>query len=56
MGVAHWDDALRLLDDAGPAAESSADLELRAVAAYGAGDPEGSVAAWEDLYALQPRD
>ena len=47
-----WATALQLLDDAGPAGRSAAALELRAEAAYGGGDPEGSVAAWEDLYAL----
>ncbi len=51
VGRARWDGALRLLDDAGAAAASPAGLELRAVASYGAGDPEGSIAAWEDLYA-----
>ncbi len=51
VGVAEWDTALRLLD-AHPAATTAAGLELRARAAYGAGDPEGSVSAWEALYAL----
>ena len=46
-----WDDALDLLaDDA--VAGSAIGLELRAEAAYGGGDPEASVAAWEDLYEL----
>lgn len=49
---AEWDGALRLLDEAELASSSAAGLELRAIAAYGAGDPEGSIAAWEDLYAL----
>jgi tetratricopeptide (TPR) repeat protein len=46
-----WGDALRLLDD-DIAARSATGLELRAEAAYGGGDPEASVAAWEDLYDL----
>ncbi|HET8930396.1 MAG TPA: hypothetical protein VFN21_07055 [Acidimicrobiales bacterium] len=52
VGSARWDEALRCLDDAGASAGSAPGLELRAVAAYGAGDPEGSIAAWEDLHAL----
>lgn len=52
VDAARWDDALRRLGDAGEAASSASGLELRAVAAYGAGDPEGSIAAWEDLYTL----
>ena len=47
-----WDTALQLLDAAGPVGRSAAALELRAEAAYGGGDPEGSVTAWEDLYKL----
>ncbi|TFH20180.1 MAG: hypothetical protein E4H05_02930 [Acidimicrobiales bacterium] len=46
-----WDDALDMLaDDA--VAGSAIGLELLAEAAYGGGDPEASVAAWEDLYEL----
>ena len=46
-----WDEALGLLaDDA--LARSAIGLELRAEAAYGGGDPEASVAAWEELYEL----
>ncbi len=47
-----WATALQLLDAAGPTGRSAAALELRAEAAYGGGDPEASVAAWEDLYAM----
>ncbi len=47
-----WQDALDLLDPAGAEAGEPEALELRAQAAYGNGDLEGSVAAWEELYAL----
>jgi hypothetical protein len=47
-----WADAVSLLDADDVAAGSATGLELRAEAAYGGGDPEASVAAWEDLYAL----
>ena len=47
-----WDAALELLDAAGQAADRAAALELRAEIAYGAGDPEASVSALEDLYAF----
>ncbi len=47
-----WQDALDLLDTVGAEAAEPEALELRAQAAYGNGDLEGSVAAWEDLYAL----
>ena len=46
-----WTDALGLLDD-DTVAGSAIGLELRAEAAYGGGDPEASVDAWEDLYEL----
>jgi tetratricopeptide (TPR) repeat protein len=56
VGHGEWKRALELLDAAGPSsasvASSAAGLELRARAAYGNGDLEGAVAAWEDLYAL----
>ncbi|MCW2766603.1 MAG: hypothetical protein JWO11_2562 [Nocardioides sp.] len=45
-----WQRALDLLAHDGASAEA---LELRAQAAYGQGDLEGAVAAWEDLYAVQ---
>lgn len=48
-----WDRALSLLEALGPRSISPAGLELRAIAAYGGGDPEASIEAWEDLYALQ---
>jgi len=47
-----WDDALALLDADLMVAAGSRGLELRAQAAYGAGDPEGSIGSWEDLYRL----
>ncbi len=52
IALADWSEALELLDadPAGPAAPAW--LELRAHAAYGAGDPEASVGAWESLYQL----
>ncbi|WP_277452135.1 hypothetical protein [Janibacter sp. DB-40] len=47
-----WARALTLLDAAtGP--EGQVALELRAQAAYGAGDLEGCVGAWERLYAVR---
>ena len=42
-----WADALALLDGEADAARSPAMLELRAQAAYGNGDFEASIAAWE---------
>ncbi len=47
-----WQVTLVLLDGAGDGAAAPEALELRARAAYGNGDLEGSVAAWEELYAL----
>lgn len=52
VASAQWDTAIEFLDAIGDIADTAAGLELRAQAAYGAGDPEASVAAWEDLYAL----
>ncbi len=49
-----WQHALALLDEvaAVPGDPVRADaLELRALAAYGAGDLEGALTAWEDLHA-----
>ena len=47
-----WGEALQLLDAASLEERSTpALLELRARAAYGSGDLEGSIAAWEDLHA-----
>jgi len=46
---ADWAATLRLLDAAEPGGESAEGLELRAMAAYGNGDYEASVAAWERL-------
>jgi tetratricopeptide (TPR) repeat protein len=47
-----WQLALEVLTDDGPVAGSVEGLELRAQAAYGNGDFEASVSAWEDLYSL----
>jgi len=47
-----WQLALDLLADGGCEANSAECLELRARAAYGNGDFEASVSAWEDLYSL----
>ena len=52
LALARWSDALELLDANPAAAGGPAGLELRARAAYGAGDPEGSIGAWEALYQL----
>ncbi len=52
VGQAQWQQALDLLAANGPAAASAEGFELRAQAAYGNGDFEGAVSAWEDLYAL----
>ena len=49
---ARWSDALELLDDAGDAARTPELLELRARAAYGNGDFEDSISAWEDLHGI----
>jgi tetratricopeptide (TPR) repeat protein len=46
-----WQTALDAL--AGPVGSSAEGLELKAQAAYGAGDLEGCVDAWETLHALQ---
>lgn len=51
LGRGDWSAALELLDDLGPDAGAAA-LELRAQAAYGDGDLEGAVQAWEDLHSL----
>ncbi len=47
-----WKLALDLLETDGPDPEGAERLELRARAAYGNGDFEASVSAWEDLHAL----
>ena len=51
VSIGEWDRALDLLDASGEAAHSAAGLELRAQAAYGAGDLETCLTAWEDLHA-----
>lgn len=50
---ANWSEALALLDGIGDAADTPELLELRAQAAYGNGDFEASVAAWERHHALR---
>ena len=52
VGLSCWSEAIDLLDADPVAAAGAAGLELRAKAAYGAGDPEGAIAAWEALYEL----
>jgi hypothetical protein len=47
-----WADALALLDAEADAGRSPALLELRAQAAYGNGDYEASIAAWEALHGV----
>lgn len=47
-----WQEALDLLEACGSDATTAAGLELRAQAAYGNGDFEASVKAWEDLHSL----
>jgi len=47
-----WQVALDLLDALGPEASTAAGLELRAQAAYGNGDFEASVGAWEQMHSL----
>lgn len=46
-----WQEALDALDTLGPEADEAEGLELRAQAAYGNGQLEAAVAAWEDLHA-----
>ncbi len=55
VAQARWGDAIEMLDAYhadSEGSEGAAELELRGVAAYGAGDPEASIAAWEALYRL----
>jgi tetratricopeptide (TPR) repeat protein len=47
-----WAEALELLGAAGDAARTPALLELRARGAYGRGDFEASISAWEDQHRL----
>ncbi len=61
VASSRWAEALELLEASPSAAAGATGLELRARAAYGAGDPEGSTSAWEALYRLhlganQPRE
>ncbi|MEO8555367.1 MAG: hypothetical protein ABI474_01750 [Actinomycetota bacterium] len=53
LSLDRWDEALALLDADITSTTGSERLELRARAAYGAGDPEGSVGAWEALYRFE---
>lgn len=50
--AADWDAALALLDESDDTDRDPELLELRAQAAYGAGDFEGCVSAWEARHAL----
>ncbi len=52
VALARWAEALELLDAHPAAALGPLGLELRAQAAYGAGDPEAAIGAWEALYRL----
>ncbi len=52
LAQARWSDAIELLDANPEVATSPAGWELRAQAAYGAGDLEGSIGAWESSYQL----
>lgn len=52
ISAGRWAEALELLDGARDAGRSAEMLERRATAAYGAGDLEASVGAWEDQHAL----
>jgi hypothetical protein len=47
-----WNRALNLLASGGAEASSADGLELRARAAYGSGDFDGCVLAWEELHTL----
>ena len=47
-----WSGALDLLDRCGPDVHTAEGYELRAQAAYGDGQFEAAVTAWEDLHAL----
>src|SRR5690606_52174 len=51
-----WQTALQLLASSQTGADTAEILELRAHAAYGHGDFEASVAAWEELFALLARE
>jgi tetratricopeptide (TPR) repeat protein len=51
-----WAEALEALDAAGPAADSNEGWALRAQAAYGNGQLEASLAAWEQGYTLGVKD
>ena len=53
MARGEWGAALEALDRDGIGSTDAEALELRAQAAYGAGDLEGAVGAWEDLHARQ---
>jgi len=53
---ADWTRAMALLDAAGAEATGAPGLELRAMAAYGNGDYEVAVSAWEQLYELHIRE
>ena len=48
-----WQQALDLLHSSGDLGASALGLELRAQAAYGNGNYENAISAWEDLYSLR---
>ncbi len=52
VGNGEWQSALDLLVEVGPAARCAEGLELLAQAAYGTGELERCVSAWEDLHSL----
>ena len=52
VGRGEWQVALDVLDALGTDANTAAALELRGQAAYGNGEFEASVGAWEELHAL----
>jgi len=50
LAEGRWADGLALLDAAGDAARTPELIEMRARAAYGDGDLEASIAAWEQQH------
>jgi tetratricopeptide (TPR) repeat protein len=52
VAAGRWTEALEALQDVGDAAHTPELLELKAEAAYGTGDFEASIGAWEDQHAL----
>lgn len=52
VAAGEWRRGLELLDDLGPEGWTAAGVELRAHAAYGSGQFEAAVTAWEELHSL----